>query len=191
MNRRDALSSATLAIGGFVISSGSLLSSCKTREQKPLSGILNKDQLDMLEELAEAILPQTQSSPGAKDVKIGKYINSIVSDCFSETKQLAFIDGIKKLEELCTATFDKKLTKLDSTEKSKLLRKLEEESNTYNKNRRLSDPPHYYEILKGLAINGYNTSELVGTTVLRHVPIPGRYDGCLPYHPGEKAFTTF
>ncbi|MCK5281119.1 MAG: gluconate 2-dehydrogenase subunit 3 family protein, partial [Cyclobacteriaceae bacterium] len=50
-------------------------------------------------------------------------------------------------------------------------------------------PPHYYTMMKQLTIWGYLSSETVGTKVLRHLPIPGRYDGCLPYEKGEKAWS--
>jgi hypothetical protein len=52
-----------------------------------------------------------------------------------------------------------------------------------------ADPPrHYFRMMKELALLGYFTSEIGGTQALRYVESPGRYDPCIPYTPGEKAW---
>ena len=56
-------------------------------------------------------------------------------------------------------------------------------------------PPHYFRMIKELALLGYFTSEAVGRlntnvsgkTTQRYVDTPGRYDPCLPYAKGEAA----
>ena len=56
-------------------------------------------------------------------------------------------------------------------------------------------PPHYFRMMKELALLGYFTSEPVGRlntnisgkTTQRYVDTPGRYDPCLPYVKGEAA----
>jgi len=42
--------------------------------------------------------------------------------------------------------------------------------------------------LKQLTIWGYFTSEVGATKALRYNPIPGRYDACIDYKPGDKAW---
>ena len=49
-------------------------------------------------------------------------------------------------------------------------------------------PAHYFRMMKELALLGYFTSEIGMTQALRYVEAPGRYDPCLPYKPGEKAW---
>lgn len=52
-----------------------------------------------------------------------------------------------------------------------------------------ADPPrHYFRMMKELALLGYFTSEIGGTQALRYTESPGRYDPCIPYTPGEKAW---
>jgi hypothetical protein len=188
MNRREALSAAGLLVGGTVLGTGSILQRCNPAKKETIFGILDKNQLSIVEDLAEAILPKTAASPGAKDVEIGKYINSIVSDCSDEATQSTVVNGIKKLDELSQSKYEKNFGKLTSKDKNEVLLALEEESKNYNKNIELGGQPHYYTIMKGLTISGYRSSELVGTTVFRNVPIPGRYEGCLPYEQGEKSY---
>jgi hypothetical protein len=49
-------------------------------------------------------------------------------------------------------------------------------------------PAHYFRMMKELALLGYFTSEIGCTQAQRYVESPGRYDPCVPYTPGEKAW---
>lgn len=49
-------------------------------------------------------------------------------------------------------------------------------------------PPHYFRMMKELTMLGYFTSEIGMTQAMRYQETPGRYDPCLPYTKGEKAW---
>jgi hypothetical protein len=49
-------------------------------------------------------------------------------------------------------------------------------------------PAHYFRMMKELAMLGYFTSEIGCKQALRYVESPGRYDPCVPYTPGQKAW---
>ena len=49
-------------------------------------------------------------------------------------------------------------------------------------------PPHYFRMMKELALLGYFTSEIGCTQAQRYVESPGRFDPCVPYKPGEKSW---
>ena len=52
-----------------------------------------------------------------------------------------------------------------------------------------SDPPeHYFRMMKELALLGYFTSEIGCTQALRYVEMPGRFDPCVDYKPGDRAW---
>jgi hypothetical protein len=52
-----------------------------------------------------------------------------------------------------------------------------------------ADPPaHYFRMMKELALLGYFTSEVGCTQAQRFEETPGRFDPCVPYQPGEKAW---
>jgi hypothetical protein len=53
-----------------------------------------------LDEVAETIFPKT-STPGAKDAKVGQFMTVMVKDCYEEKDQVAFRDGMKKIDEAC------------------------------------------------------------------------------------------
>ena len=49
-------------------------------------------------------------------------------------------------------------------------------------------PTHYFRMMKELALLGYFTSEIGSTQVLRYIESPGRFDPCVPYTAGERAW---
>ena len=189
MDRREALSTVSFIVGGTIVGAASFLAGCKKSTKESIFGVLNNQEIILVEDLAESILPKTPSSPGAKEVEIGKFINTIVSDCYDEVEQNAFITGIKKLDEISILNYDEKFMRLNPVNKTALLLLLESESEIHNQNIIKGEPPHYYTMMKQLTIWGYLSSETVGTKVLRHLPIPGRYNGCLPYEKGEKSWS--
>jgi hypothetical protein len=42
--------------------------------------------------------------------------------------------------------------------------------------------------MKQLTLLGFFTSEPGATKALRHIAVPGKYDGALPYKKGDKAW---
>jgi hypothetical protein len=49
-------------------------------------------------------------------------------------------------------------------------------------------PPHYFRMMKELALLGYFTSEIGFTQVLRYEESPGRFDPCTTYTEGDAAW---
>ena len=51
-----------------------------------------------------------------------------------------------------------------------------------------ADKPHYFRMMKELALLGYFTSEIGYTKAQRYIESPGRFDPCTPYTAGEPAW---
>jgi hypothetical protein len=49
-------------------------------------------------------------------------------------------------------------------------------------------PTHYFRMMKELTLLGYFTSEIGCTQAQRYAETPGRYDPCVPYKAGDKAW---
>ena len=49
-------------------------------------------------------------------------------------------------------------------------------------------PSHYFRMMKELALLGYFTSEIGCTQAQRYAETPGKYEPCIPYQPGQKAW---
>lgn len=47
---------------------------------------------------------------------------------------------------------------------------------------------HYFRMMKELTLLGYFTSEIGQTQALRYNPVPGKYEGCVPYKKGDRAW---
>jgi hypothetical protein len=43
-------------------------------------------------------------------------------------------------------------------------------------------------MLKDLTVLGYFTSEIGATQALNFVEVPGKFDACIPYNKGDKAY---
>jgi len=187
MNRREAISSVALLLGGTILGADAFLSGCKTKTEAGVS--FAPTDISFLDEVAETILPAT-SSPGAKAAKVGEFMTVIVRDCYEEKDQKIFMDGIKKLDAASKAKNNKSFMESTPEQRHDLLVALDKEQQDYQKNKKKEDPTHYFRMMKELTLWGYFTSEEGATKALRYVAVPGRYDGCIPYKKGDKAWAT-
>ena len=191
MNRREALSSVALLLGGTIIGSEVFLSGCTNMDKKIGSAGLNfsPDDISFLDEVGETIIPATDT-PGAKEAKIGEFMHTIVRDCYAEKEQQIFIDGMGKLNEASKKMNGKSFLESSPAERKSLLTALDKEQKDYSAKKKPEDPAHYFRMMKELTIWGYFSSEAGATKALRYIAVPGRYEGCVPYKKGDKAWAT-
>ena len=65
---------------------------------------------------------------------------------------------------------------------------LDAEAKKYQETKTSEQPSHYFTMIKQLTLWGYFSSEIGATQALRYVAIPGKYEGCVPYKKGDKAW---
>ncbi|MDB5130533.1 MAG: hypothetical protein JWR02_282 [Mucilaginibacter sp.] len=206
MNRRDAISRVALIMGGAVIGADFFISGCKTTSKK-VNDLFTEDHVAFLNEVADTILPTT-SSPGAKAANVGHFMTVMVKDCYEPKNQQTFVDGMKKLDDASQKKYSSKFMDLDPQQRTDLLVALDKEQKDFTKQRNKEidveklqhkdnpkykmtyRPNHYFRMMKELTLLGYFTSEIGATKALRYVAVPGRYDGCVPYKKGDKAWAT-
>jgi hypothetical protein len=186
MNRRDAIGRVALIMGGTLIGAEYLLSGCKPKAAK-VEDLFNTDHVAFLNEVGETILPAT-STPGAKAADVGNFMAVMVRDCYEPADQDTFVKGLDKIDEAANKKYSKKFMDLDANQRTALLTDLDKEQQEYSKTKKPKDPNHYFRMIKELTLLGYFTSEVGCTKALRYVPVPGRYDGCIPYKKGDKAW---
>ena len=192
MNRRDALSRVGLLLGGTIIGAEAFLSGCNNPPAATIGGTgtnFSNDDVAFLDEVAETILPATDS-PGAKEAKVGDFMTRIVKDCYTEADQKIFLDGMKKLNDACKQKNSKVFMECTPEQKHDLLVDLDKEQKAYTDKKKKDDPAHYFRMMKELTLWGYFTSEPGATKALRYVAVPGKYEGCVDYKKGEKAWAT-
>lgn len=189
MNRRDAIARVGLLFGGTVIGADLFLSGCTKRPEEAVAWLdFSPNTVGLLDEVGETILPTTAASPGAKEARIGEFMKAIVTDCYEEKDQHVFMDGIGKLNEASNKKFNKNFIKLESQEKHDLLVELDKEAKDYKASKKKEDPEHYFTMMKQLTLWGYFTSEVGSKKALRYLPLPGKYEGCIPYTKGDRAW---
>jgi hypothetical protein len=210
MNRRDLLKQIALVTGGVVMGGELFLTGCKAGPKRE-AGFTDSN-IALLDEVGETIIPATET-PGAKAAKIGEFMRVMVTDCYTEAQQATFMQGIVDLDESCKKMNGNYFMDCDGAQRKELLISLEQEAKAFNQKRDEADKPkreaheqqnstlawkdqtefegspsHYYTMMKQLTLLGFFTSETGMTETLRHVPVPGRYDGEAPYSTGEKAW---
>ena len=189
MNRRDALSRVALLVGGTVVGAEFFLSGCTAAEKKAAGLPLTKEDIAYLDEIAETIIPATDT-PGAKAAKVGEFMNTMVTDCYTEADQKVFLEGMGKLNEACNKAHGHDFMKASPEHRKELLTSIDKEARDYAKNKKKEDPNHYFSLMKQLTLLGFFTSETGATKTLRYEQVPGRYEGCIPYKKGDKAWAT-
>jgi hypothetical protein len=210
MDRRELLKMIALLTGGAVAGGEVFLSGCKTGTKADVGFTLAN--ISLLDEIAETIIPATKT-PGAKAAKVGEFMKVMVTDCYTEKQQAAFIKGITDLDEACKKLNNKPYMECTQEQRHAVLVSLEKEAKEFNLNRDEQDKPrrealkksnstlpwseqkefesttgHYYTMLKQLTLLGFFTSKTGMTESLRHLAVPGRFDGALPYVKGDKAW---
>ncbi|HVG17321.1 MAG TPA: gluconate 2-dehydrogenase subunit 3 family protein [Chitinophagaceae bacterium] len=185
MNRRDAVQHIALLLGGTVVGGQAFLLGCKSSTAKEQG--FTAEHIAYLNEIADTILPTTKT-PGAKAANVGQFMTVMVNDCYEEKDQKAFKEGMDKINELSDKQFSKSFVEATPQQRLQLLTSLDAEQKEYTKNKKPEDSAHYFRLMKELSMLGYFTSEIGSTQARRYVPVPGRFDACIPYKKGDKAF---
>ncbi|MBT2564780.1 gluconate 2-dehydrogenase subunit 3 family protein [Pedobacter sp. ISL-68] len=200
MNRRDLLKSIALLTGGTLVGADFLLSSFTDPEYK-ITGLLSPNKIKLLNELGETILPTTTRSKGARDANVGALIDVIVTDCYDQKEQATFIEALKQLDVDALKSIKKTFLNSTKVERNNFLTALDKEAFNYQQQKgkkeneqRKTDktfkelPNHYFIGIKQVVLWAYFNSEIGATEALRFVSVPTRYNGCIPYHKGDRSW---
>jgi hypothetical protein len=121
MKRRDALGRVALLMGGTLSAPTMLafLEGCKpsTESSSAMTFPFSADRKALVSEVAEIIIPKTDT-PGAKDAKVGEFIEMMLKDCYAGKDQESFNKGLAELEK-------KDFLKVKPEEQTKILKEME------------------------------------------------------------------
>lgn len=189
MDRRQALYQTSLLLGGTIIGAEAILSGCAPNNQSSAkSTLFQAGDEALLDDIADTILPNTTDSPGAKEAGAGAFMMLIVEDCYEEREQKIFVEGLKKIQTESQTQFNNSFNALNAVQRYELLSVMDKTAADYESSKETDAPPHYFSLIKQLATFAYFSSEIGMTKALRYNPIPGRFDGCVEYKVGEKAW---
>ncbi|RAJ82108.1 gluconate 2-dehydrogenase subunit 3-like protein [Chitinophaga dinghuensis] len=191
MHRRDAIRNVAILLGTAISASTlSALEGCTGSAPKNYD-LHTPQTKTLVAEVAETIIPTTDT-PGAKAGKVDEFIITMMNDCYKKADQDIFLDGLKKIDEASKKKFSKVFLELTPEQRTEILTEIDKERVAYNKreNKKDGDPAHYFQFMKDLTLVGYFSSEPGATQALRYVRVPGKYDGCVPYKKGDKAWAS-
>jgi hypothetical protein len=188
INRREAIKRAGLLLGGVAFAPNILgvLQGCTAKPGVDWEPVLFTDeQARLITSISDIILPK-DDYPSASEAGVPAFIESMVNDVYTDEQRDNFL---KKLD--------------DFREEARLELETEfyEESNerqyqfAYNKNENSlnvnpGDGTPFFIQLKELVLLGYFTSEVGATEVLQYLPVPGKYEGCIPLEEVGKTWAT-
>jgi len=165
MKRREVLKTAGLVLG-YTLTAGTaaaVLSGCSA---DPTPGwtpeFLTDEQVQTLTSIADAIVPGTETLPGAKDVNIGKFMDEVLSLYAGEEEQKKFQAGYAAFTE------EHQIGSMKREEIEGLVKS------------QLASGSEFIEAVYEQSITGYCTSELCMKEVFVFKPIPGEQRGCVP-----------
>lgn len=260
ISRREAVRRVSALLGGVAfIGGGTLLTACERGDRPGAAngsykavGQFSAEDVAMLDEIADTILPTTAKSPGAKAAATGPFMALMVTDTYHAPDQQVFRDGLKKIDDATKKAVNVGFMQATPQQRLAVLTQLDKDQKTYmdarakmqeaaaksgrkvasgpqaapegtsggqaaaagrkaagdSADKNLSDqrqensgtgdaasgamaadaPPHYFRMMKELAMLGFFTSEIGYTKAMRYVEAPGRFEGCTPYAKGEKAW---
>src|SRR5262249_19482860 len=192
MPRRDRLWRMSLIGAGGPLASGFAQAALKGVDlhTAPLPSVLTAEQREMISQLAELILPKTDT-PGAIEAGVPGFIDQIVSRWYTPAERRIFVAGLARLEAFCSRTWGKPLTAGDPPQQKTALPPEGQAAAVYMQGQhsnttgapshRIREAPDeqspFFYKLKLLTVLGYYTSEVGSQQELSYNPVPGRYEG--------------
>ncbi len=141
----------------------------------------------LLDEIADTILPRPRRRARRRPAS-GQFIATMVTDTYDPREQRVFRDGLGTLERESRKQNGGGFMASSPAQRLALLERLDREAIEYMRQPGSSDRPHYFRMLKELTLLGYFTSEIGYTQAQRYVETPGRFDPCITYTVGDKAW---
>ena len=199
MNRRKALKNLGLSLGTITLSPAvlSLLQSCKNDlDWNPV--FFNSNQVNIVSELSDLIIPSGDDIPGSKELNLIKFIDLYIHNISNKKKK----DLLKKSMDafLSDCLIKSNKNNVDNLERNDLDTSLEyyfkiknsshsKWRQAYNKNKDQNIENktdlneafsfNFLNTIRQLTITAFKGNEYIGENVLAYVPIPGQQKGCV------------
>lgn len=191
MKRRKAIGRILLA-GGATALVYSGYEWFELTKEPDIAYLLTKKQL--LSELAETIIPATPGVPGATEAGVVGFMIPILTECTEPKKLNSFIEGLQDLESHTRSSYHNDFGHCSGKEKEEILQYFENRaaplSRFAGKVRNKFFGGSFFDTLKQYTVECYCISEKGATLGLSYIPVPGRYEACIPLEPAQRAWAT-
>lgn len=175
------MKTAGALLGGALVASSGVLIACKAESREDKADIatpaaLSANDQALMESVADTILPDSPSSPGAKAAGAGAAITLLLADVYDAAARKRATDGLAAIR-----TRSPQFATLSQADREALLRTIDAEATQ-------AGSGHWFHLLHELSHKAYFSSEIGVTKALRYVREPGRFDGCVKMAPGQPAW---
>lgn len=181
MNRREAFQKMALGLGYAITlpSAGMLLKSCN-EPKKDFGELLffNPKEASLVEAMAECILPDSPSSPGATKVGVIDSIDLLINNIIPIVKQKDLRKQMDSFQENCNGEYGSNFEDLDLKNQSSAMTQLVQDEE-------LSE---LFFSIKNMTTLSYFAKMEIGMNVMNYNPLPGNYEACVEITKDEKGW---
>lgn len=207
MNRREAIQGASL-LAGFGASAATILGVLEACARKAgpdfTPAVLSTEELSLVSRVADILLPRTDT-PGALDVGVPVFIDTILKDTYLLPARQHYLEGLREFDAAARQAHREGFVDLAPAQQRALVERFQESAIAEVHARREREyaelarrvrgaapliqdtridddreKPSFVLTTKALTLLGFFTSRPGATEVLQYVAIPGAYHGCLP-----------
>lgn len=189
IDRREALRKTVLIMGSALSAPTimGILDGCSvSNEPDWIPDLFDNDQAIMISEISEIMIPATDT-PGARDVGVPKFIESMIRDVYSEEDRNIFMEGMTSFNSNAEKEYGRVFIELNPEQKLEFVKNRNDDAIINSDN---YDILPFILTVKELTVGGFCTSKAGATQVLKYDKVPGEYHGCIPYEEVGKQWAT-
>ena len=180
IDRREAIRRAAILAG--VAFAPSWLACAERLPAASPPKYLSPAQLALTAAIAERIIPKTDT-PGAADVGVPAFIDALYGEFMTPDEQAMFKSGLEETDAASMSAHASTFVQLSGDRQDQVLKTLAAAAQDKQES--------FFKQMRTATVLGYFTSETVGKTVLNYLPVPGRYEACVPIEDvGRRNWTT-
>ncbi|MEX0661317.1 MAG: gluconate 2-dehydrogenase subunit 3 family protein [Balneolaceae bacterium] len=191
MTRREAIKRTGMLMGGVVFAPSILgvLKGCTATPGVDWTPTLfSSDQARLVSALADVILPE-DDTPSASQAGVPAFIESMVQNVYNEEQRNNFLEGLDGFGVDSSSELEGNFYDLTDEVKFDYTYGINQAVVEDRSRNRGGETP-FIMVFRELTMLGYFTSEVGATQVLRYSPVPGRYDGCVPFEEIGRTWAT-
>ncbi len=187
LDRRELLKRVAYLMGGALSTPAimGVLQGCSPKASSSSAITLSfftPEQAALVAEVADIMIPRTDT-PGAKDVGVPAFIDSMLHATYPEKDQARYIGGLTAFELRANEQHGKHFVELTVDQQRDLVREVHDAALQAGRENEMNDRRDnrpFILMTKELTMLGFFTSEVGATQVLQYVAVPGFYHGCVP-----------
>lgn len=206
MERREAIK--TLGFGSAALFTSSVLfgalQSCSPQPTVDwIPVFLTPEEAAQLEKICEGICPKT-NTPGATEAGVANHLDQAFALVRKDREADFFRKGMEVFVNQWNTNqkvdFNKATTEQITEVINGYFKKYEAQPEILREYRATFEEAgekseqfleaHFVTQVVDATFQSYFTSELVGEKVMRYDPVPVQYQGCIPYEPGQKSWSS-